>query len=170
MQGCGQQTSYTPRLFSWAQIHSLPCFPERCKGQSWVQSPPPTLRCCSILHTLFPCSRGLQDKPSGRGAVVSSGNIHVPQCRFCGKWLGSLLQPSSLQGLQEFRAPLESCLGQQGKAALPCAQSTFSPLPLTLQLTGLSSTPLWSILTLLTLATPAASLLPSPESWAAATP
>lgn len=31
----------------------------------------------------------LQDKPAARGAVVSSGNSHVPQCKSCGEPCGS---------------------------------------------------------------------------------
>lgn len=178
MQGSEQprlNTSHIPSLFflglKCTPAPSLPHSPERCKAPSWAQSLPPTLPCCSIFHTLFPCSRvgsqpratGLQDKPAARGAVVSSGNIHVSQCRSCGEQCGSLpgLVPS--KGCREVHAPLESCPGQQGNGSSD-ACSTFSPPPLTWLLTGLCPAPPWSILSLLTPASPAASLLPGPDT------
>lgn len=135
-QGSEQQRlniSHTPTLFSWAQIHSCPFLTPLPRGVQGTRDCTQSLKtppCCSVFHTLFPCSRVgshpratvLRDTPAARGAAVSPGNIHMPQCRSCGEQCGSLLRPSPLQRLQDSPCSIGALPRAAGESLLWCLQ------------------------------------------------
>lgn len=183
MQGSEQQRlniSHTPRFFSWAQIHSCPFLaplPWGVQGTRDCAQSLPTPPCCSIFHTLFPCSRVgslpratvLQDKSAARGAAVFAGNTHMPQCRSCKDQCGSLLWPSPLQGLQDSPCSITVLPRAAGESLLWCLQC-FLPFSSDLAAHRVFPTPLCSILPLetqacsFTTARPRDTHLPAP--WA----
>lgn len=176
MQGREQQrlnSSHTPSFFLGSNsLLPLPC-PASLRGARHQAelSHYHQLYPAAPFSTLFPCSRVgshpratvPKEKPAARGAVVPSGNSHMPQCKSCGEHVdpcSGLARSKGCRGVHVHWSP-----AQGSRGISPLMPAVLSPLSSHLAAHRAVPNSTGQLSSLLSPAS-AASLLPGPETRA----